>query len=139
MYLEYRAARYEKPHVTVRLHLTGDESSAMAMNHTLYSERENIWFLPSRQVPYINPPSCTVKRARGVDPQTFVRRLEDSSSRVRCLLDDEKRRGLPERELLLVYLALKYTLVHVIRRERVPRKERRERGGVEGRPRGGER
>lgn len=45
----------------------------------------------------------------GVDPQTFVRRLENSSSRVRCLLGDREGKGTP-RELLLVYLALKYAV-----------------------------
>lgn len=91
---------------------------AIVVNHTSYSECENMVSPPfPQQVPYINPPWCDTKRACGVDPQTFVHRLEDSSSRAKCLLDDEEEKRIL-RELLLVYLALKYTLVHGIRRVR---------------------
>jgi hypothetical protein len=52
-----------------------------------------ICFPPSRprQVSYVNPPSYITERAR----RTFVRRLEDSSARVRCLLNDEEQKRIP--------------------------------------------
>jgi len=86
----------------------------------LYVLTVKIWF--SRQVSYINPSIvCYEEGTRRVDPQTFVHCLEDSSSRVRCLLDDEERGEVSAESRSLFTLRLSTRRYNVIRRVHVSR------------------
>lgn len=90
-YLELCTPMYEMSRV--RYTFCEMNKQAIVVNHTSYPECEIMVSppFPDRFLTLIRHGGGT-RRARGVDPQTFVHRLEDSSSRARCLLDDEEEK-----------------------------------------------